>query len=175
MMQQIAGKTCEAIRFGRSVCPRGGLLLPGRKDRSVIVMNCTEASLPDKDQLHPSRGKESAVWIAPSHALCELPSTIDADTLFHTGVLRLLVSVGPQQRRLTVSPAVTDFDAEWALEGAGTPWHKCVPVIVYVLEDVHQYRYVYDTFRRAHSCPTRWETLSTFMGMSEAPIDSDTL
>ena len=100
-------------------------------------MTCNEASLTDNDLLNPSRGKDSAVWIAPSRALRDSPCTIEADALFRIGVLRLLVGVGPEQRLLTIYLVVSEFDADWALEGPGKPWDKCVPVIVYILLDLH--------------------------------------
>ena len=96
-------------------------------------MACNESSLPDRELLYPAHGKASAVWIVPSRALREMPPTVDADTLFHEGATRLVVGVGPEHRRLTVSPSVTEFETEWALDCPGQPWHRCVPVNVCVL------------------------------------------
>ena len=174
-LQQLAGKTGRAIREGRAVCPRSGFLHPPREGKSLIVMTCSEFSLSDKDLLGPAHGKDSAVWIAPRDVLTNLPLSMDAAELFQKGVLRLLVGVGSQQRRLAVSPAVTDFDAEWALDAPGKPWDKRVPVIVYILQDCHQYRYVYDTFYRAYAFSTQSDCLSTFLGSNAAPTTSATL
>ena len=52
--------------------------------------------------------------------------------IFQKGVLRLLINVGSEQRRLTVCPPVTEFDEHWALHQVGEPWHKCVPVVIFV-------------------------------------------
>ena len=74
-----------------------------------------------------------------------------------------------RRQLLTVSPPVL-FPEVTPLTGDGDGAEGSIPVLVLVLEDLHQYRYVYETLVRAQRTFPLSRTFATFVGMiTDAP------
>ena len=104
----------------------------------------------------------------------KLNANAEPTEVFLQGEVRLLEGLGPSQQRLTVSPPVL-FPEETALTGDGGDAEGCIPVLILVLEDLHQYRYVYETFVRAQTTFLVSRTFTTFVGMITDAPDHDAL
>lgn len=161
VLQQMVIKTHTAVRIGRATAPRSGLLRPAANGKSKIDISSASSS---DDIFATARCKDSAIWIIPRRRVEQMRSHEDSVTVFLQGEVRLIEGLGASQQRLTVSPPVI-FPGEPGITEDGEDAEGCIQVLLLVLEDLHQYRYVYDTFLRAMRNLSVSPTFATFVGM----------
>ena len=157
---QVAAKAGDAIRGGRAICPRTGLLLApplnqqqaSRPKTSKVLLDLIGKELPASwaGALGLSKGKNCGVWIAPWQDVCAATGSV-----FSLGMVCQIVNVDAGQSELTVAPGLP-----WSREGIPTR------VITLTLQDLHEYFFIHGALLRARNRGGDEAPLKMFWGIA---------